>query len=71
MRNGIAIGNPNSNTLLNCKWSPIGLKIFCQEKMFSAISYKTDDDDVDDDVDDGIKTQQGPNLMNCESRWTK
>ena len=36
--------------------------------MFSAISYKTDDDDVDDDVDDGIKTQQGPNLMNCESR---
>ena len=36
--------------------------------MFSAISYKTDDDDVDDDVDDDIKTQQGPNLMNCESR---
>ena len=32
--------------------------------MFSAISYKSDDDDVDDD----IKTQQGPNLMNCESR---
>ena len=53
-------------TWLNYKWSPTWLKPFSQENMFSAISYKSDDDDVDD----GIKTQQGPNLMNCESGWT-